>query len=152
MALHLREQLMAAVTTNLTGLSTTGSNVTRGRVYSIDEDNLPHLSIFQGDDFPVVPDNEQEGTYLYLWQDLQVFIEVTVDASSGVLETTLNQIHKEITIALTADVTQGISECFNTIEMGATIPELSGERKKRTAIMELEFMLRYRRSRTDPSV
>jgi len=150
MADHKREQILAAVTTTLTGLGTTGANVTRGRVFTVDESELPHLVITQGPDEIVNPDGDDEATNIYLLSALTLMVEIINDASSGVLETTINQICKEIVAALIADPTQG-GLAINTAELQTSQPELSDDRKKRTANTFMQFEILYKRLRADPS-
>lgn len=143
---HIAEQIMAAFVTLLTGLTTTDSNITRDRVYTIDEDELPHLSIFQGLDIVEPPDGEDEATNIYFTRQLEAVIQITCDATSGALSTTVNLIRKEIHAAIQGDLTlSGL--CINIAEQGITRPELSDERKKRTATAELTYIILYRHTR-----
>ena len=79
-----------------------------------------------------------------------MFIEAWVQASSGNLDQTLNQIDKEIRIALQADLTQGYSAVLDTQNGDIAEPEFD-DSGKRTGRMTMEYLVRYRRARTDPS-
>lgn len=148
-ALHIREHALVAITTLLTGLITTGANVTRGRVYSIDEADLPHLSIVQGNEDPIIPDNEDEAVFIHAYYSVEVKVQITINASSGVLETILNLICKEISDAINVDTTLGVNGVVDTIELGTSQLENTGEKEKRTAQAEMLWVIRYRRLRSD---
>jgi len=148
-ALHMREHALAAFTTTVTGLTTTGTNVTRGRVYNISEADLPHLSIFQGEEEPLVADNEDEAVFIHAYYAVEVIVEITVNASSGVLETLLNLICKEISDAINVDTTLGVTGLIDTIELNSSKPEFTKEKEKRSGQMEMTWLIRYRRLRSD---
>ncbi|MCK7495176.1 MAG: hypothetical protein MZW92_31845 [Comamonadaceae bacterium] len=66
------------------------------------------------------------------------------------IEPQLNLMRKEITIALQADVTQGLAFVIDTQE-GEAVPDRSGAGDQPAGTLRLRFVLRYRRLRTDPS-
>jgi hypothetical protein len=43
---HVRKQIRDAVITSVTGLTTTGSNVFRSRIYPLEQTKLPGLCVF----------------------------------------------------------------------------------------------------------
>jgi len=143
---HRAEQIVATVKTKLTGLATTGSNVFRGRGNAIAEANLPAISLYLGDD-------KITGQYTQAKIDgeLTINVEAVVKTSASQVDTVLNQIRKEIAVALHADYTQGLSFVMDTVEGDASAPEISGEGEKPAAAMKLEWKFNYRRSRSDPS-
>lgn len=146
MADHRAEQIIDAVVTTLTGLTQTNNNVFRGRVHAVPEVRLPALCVYQGED-------KQIGQYSQakIDSELTILVEALVKTSAEQVDELLNQIRKEVTIALQADYTQGLSFVLNTIEGDASAPELSGEGEKPSAALKLEWKFHYRRSRTDPS-
>lgn len=146
MALHRAEQIIAAVKTTLTGLTTTGARVYRGRVTALADTNLPALCIYQGADTELM-----QFSQALIDSELTITIEVLVKTSSEQVDTLLNLIRKEVAIALRADYTQGLAFVINTMEGTADAPELSGDGEKPAAAMKLEWKFHYRRSRTDPS-
>jgi len=150
MADHNREQVMDAVTTIVTGLATTGANVFRARVFPQDQANLPALLVYQGEDEPILDTESQQ--YDFIDSVLSVIIEAWVNASSGNIDETMNLINKEVIIALQADRTQGLGFVIDTDEGVVSAPELLDEGNKRTGFMTMEFFIKYRRQRTDPSV
>jgi len=146
MADHRAEQILAAVQTSVTGLATTGTNVDRGRAEEIPTDKLPALRVAMGED-PIVDPWAQQ----LLDSDLDVSVIAHVHDSAANVETTLNKIRKEVNIALVADYTLGLAFVHTIIELGARKPVLTGELAKPAGQMELQYRVRYRRSRLDPS-
>lgn len=147
MAEHRAEQIMDAIVANLTGLTTTGANIERGRVYDWEESALPALSLFMGDDVPVELEDQ---TYGYIDHNLQVLVDLHIKNITGV-ESTLNKIKKEVTVALMADVTQGLSFVIDTEEHGFLRPDLSERADQPSLQATGTFVVKYRRSRDDPS-
>jgi len=147
MADHRAEQILAVVATKLTGLATTGTKVTRGRVYDLPANKLPHLSIYRGGNLPA--DGADQNISVADWL-LEVRVEVIVKATTT-LDTLLAQIEKEVTVALKADRTQGASFVIDTIEQGSLEPDLDAGGDQPTATMVMGFLIKYRRSLGDPS-
>ena len=152
MGTHIREQAMVAFLSAVTGLATTGSKVTRSRVHLVSQSELPHLSVYQGSEVPQFEDNDNEAAVIHSYYRLQVLVEVTVEASSGSLETSLNQVSLEVADAINADVTLGLAGVLDTFETGHARPEIIGEKEKRTGKMEMEYSVVYRRLRSDASL
>jgi len=146
MALHRAEQIVAAMQALVTGLATTGTRVDRGRGEPIAEGNTPALRVAMGADTIVEPWVQQ-----LLDSDLDVTVEAFVHDSAANVETLLNQIRKEVNIALVADYTLGLAFVLAIVELGATRPQVSGDLAKPAAAMELQYRVKYRRSRLDPS-
>lgn len=98
MADHMREQAVAAIATATTGLTTTGTNVFRGRASAFQRSELPGGNIRTGAEriepttFPR-PRTQQ--------RRLQIDWEICVAAADGYQQTT-NEIIKEVEIALAA--------------------------------------------------
>ena len=146
MALLRAEQIVVAVLAKVTGLATTSTRVTRGRVYA--HETVPALTVAQGADSPV---DTRTGSSVFLDSELDITITAHVKSSSAQVDTTLNQIRKEVHIALMADVTQGLAFVYLTDPRGASAPSLSGDSDKPTAVMDMTFTFRYRHSYTDAS-
>ncbi len=147
MADHRAEQIMDAFTTAVTGLASTGVNVKRDRVYPWD--TMPALSIFQGDDIPVP--FEDRNYYLDDFE-LSIHVEMHVDEANNIpVSQTLNQVRKEITIAIQADPTLGLPTIVIDTEEGTTYRPLIEHIDQVTATQTMDFMIKYRRSREDPS-
>ncbi len=146
MADHRAEQILAAVQTSVTGLATTLGHVDRGRATEIPADALPALRVAMGPDQVVDPWAQS-----LLDSELEVAIHAYVHDSAANVETTLATIRKEVTVALMADPTLGLAFVHAIVELGALKPDLSGDLAKPAARQELQFRVKYRRSRLDPS-
>ena len=145
MADHKAEQIMDAVKTALTSLTTTGSNVVRGRAFAFAESTTDALSIFMGDDVSV---NElMSGTSK---EDWKLTFEVVAHTKNTDPEQRLNLIKKEVVVALKADYTLGGKAIFIT-EKSWTKPEIFGDYDTRMGVCVGTFEALYRRSYTDPS-
>lgn len=141
---------MAAMTTALTGLATTGANVLRGRVKPHEDGKVPALSIFQGPDSPGGLSNSA-----LMDSALTVHVDAHVITSSAQVDTVLNQIRKEVTIKMrsyAAGNLLGLAFVLDIEELSAGEPELYGDGEKPAAAMRMDWKVSYRRSYTDPSV
>lgn len=146
MADHRAEQILAAVQTSVSGLTTTGANVERGRADDVPAAATPALRVAMGDDRIVDPWSDA-----LLDSELEVSIFAMVHDSATNVETKLNQVRKEANIALAANHTLGLAFVHAIVELGARRPNMSGESAKPAAAMELQYRVKYRRSRLDPS-
>jgi len=146
MALHRSEQIMAAVLTQLTGLTTTGSDAKRNYTHPFDSSITDGLYVIMGAESPVDDSNKN---YSYIDIDLEIIVSVhTLNAAP---ETRLNLIKKEITIAMMTDpLPFGLAWIIDVDDAIWTQPEIS-DGKKPTAMTEGRFNIKYRRSITDPS-
>ena len=145
---HRAEEVMAAIELLVTGLTTTGANIERGRVYPWADAQLPAISLYMGADSPI--NNEQRNMGFYDWQlEIKVVAMCKKTESSGI-ETTLNLIRSEFTTAIMVDHTLGESFVIDVIEIGSESPEISGEAEKPAATQQTNFIVNYRRSIGDP--
>ncbi len=100
---HARKQIRDAVVSTLTGLATTGANVSVDPVYDIAEASLPALVITTGDES--VDITAQFAPRIYQ-RALNLSIEGIASATSGLADT-LDQIAMEVEAAINADATLG---------------------------------------------
>lgn len=110
---HRAESITATVATTVTGLTTTGSNVFRGRPYNIEAGDLPALFVRMGAE-EKLQDQSQGRT---LWQ-LPIIITGVVKSITINVETLLNQVRAEVHVALRADYTLGLAYVYD-IDEGA---------------------------------
>lgn len=136
------EEIMTTVLTALTGLTTTGVNAFRGRVYALEEGEVPALTIYMGPDEPLGADGPNNFTTLD--SDLIVRVTAHVKSATTQTDTLLNLIRGEVHAALMADVTQGLSYVYTTIPLGTDEPDVSGEGDQPTASMDINWLFRYR--------
>ena len=100
---HVRKQIRDNIVTTLTGLTTTGSNVFRTRVYPFESSKLPGLAIYT--------DNEEIEVQTITAPRTQIrLLTVTVDCYvRGVsnFDNDLDTISEEVEEALATDLTRG---------------------------------------------
>lgn len=144
MADHRAENIIAAVVTTVTGLTTTASRVYRGRRYELDVDTSPSLCVYMGPDTPFSAPGDSPMAYQD--SELTIYIEGVVKDSTTAVATTLNQIRHEVAVALNADHTQGLAYVHDTIE-GDTALDLNGETDKPVGRMRTAWRFLYRRQR-----
>lgn len=101
MANHLHKQIRDAVKTALTGLTTTASRVWANRLQAMQDANLPGLRIYADEETAEV--GTIHAPYLQS-RELTLTVEACAKAASG-LDDTLDQIAKEVEVALSAGVT-----------------------------------------------
>ena len=141
------EQIMMAVESTLTGLTTTGANVFRGRVHGLEATEVPALALYQGVDTPL----GEEGFSNLAYLDSELLVKVTAHVkSSSQTETILNKIRREVHVALMADYTQGLSFVLQTLPRGTAEPLLLGGGETPTASMDMYWGIQYRSSISDP--
>jgi hypothetical protein len=143
---HRREQIMDAVVTAVTGLTTTGTNVFRGRAYPLGEAELPGLLVYMGGE-EVVSEQTLDEMICVMEVAVVPMVAVTADPDQA-----LNLIAEESTVALAADYTLALPGVVYRIEeIGADEPEIAGEGETIAAAQRLRWQITYRRNRTDPT-
>lgn len=141
------EQIIDAIVTKVTGRPTTGQNVRLNPVYDLDEANMPGIDVFDGADNNLSEDGASNIGFID--SDLDIHLVLIVKKTTDWVAE-LNLIRKEIEIALMADITQGLDFVYMTIWVNKTRPELD-KGDQPIAKMEMNYIIRYRRSITDPS-
>ena len=101
MANHLRRQIRERTATTLTGLTTTGSNVFQSRVYPMESAGLPGLCIYTTEETVEI---QSMGGTRNVSRDLTLIVEGYATDSANV-DDTLDQIGKEIEVAMSGDIT-----------------------------------------------
>ena len=146
MANHIRQQIREYFGTNLTGLSTTGSNVYESRVYPIENSKLPALVIYTKSETsePIVI-----GTDRVMSRELSVVVEGYAKATSD-FDDTIDTISKEVEEAIAADRTlDGLTkDCY----LESTEIEFNGEGEKPLGYVSLTFLANYYVQETNPDV
>ncbi len=143
---HVRQQIREYFGTNLTGLTTTGSNVFESRVYPLDNTRLPALLIYTKSEAsePIVI-----GTDRVMSRELSVVVEGYAKASSD-FDDTIDTISKEVEEAIAADRTlDGLAkDCY----LESTEIEFNGEGEKPLGYVSLTFLTNYYVQETNPDV
>ena len=134
---------MAAVLSTLTGLTTTGTRVERTRVRTVE--TAPALTIEMGGDDV----NEEQSAYPNIARELNVKIIAHVKKNSA-MDTQLNLIRQEVYVALMADTTQGQTFVTDTFLISDDEPEFTGDADQIVGRQQMNFVIQYRHSWTDP--
>lgn len=137
MADHLRQQIRDAAVTALTGLTTTGSNVFATRFYPQETSNLPCLLVYTLSEESAPESTGATGT---MARSLLLAIDGVARAVAS-LDETLDDIAKEVEVALMADVTLGGLAKDAFIE--ATEIEVDAIGDKPVGVIKMEFNVMY---------
>lgn len=122
MADHLHKQIRAGTETALTGLTTSGSRVYANRAKAMGDNNLPGLRIMlQDEDASVINlhDPQQQE------RDLALDVECCAKGTDT-LDDVLDQMSKEVEVALAAGITIGSKKLFPTYQ-GMSLDLQQGE-------------------------
>jgi hypothetical protein len=146
MANHIRQQIREYFGTNLTGLSTTGSNVYESRVYPIENSKLPALVIYTKSETsePIVI-----GTDRVMSRELSVVVEGYAKATSN-FDDTIDTISKEVEEAIAADRTLGGLAKDTYLE--STQIDFNAEGEKPLGFVSLTFISNYYVKEKNPDV
>ena len=135
---HVRKQIRDAAATALTGLATTGSNVFKGRYFSIQTPKLPALLVYTtSEDAELGVMGSSRGSDRVLALVVEAYA-----ISKTVVEDTLDQIAVEVEEALASDITLG----GLTRDLRYTGFELdaNADPEQTVATIRLSFALKYR--------
>lgn len=140
---HVRKSIRDNIVTTLTGLTTTGSNIYRTRVYPLAESKLPGLAIYTRDETTGYDTIGLPRTQI---RNLTVAVEIYVKGTSN-YDDTLDTICTEIEEALYTDLTRGgNAKDTNIISMDA---EFSGEGDQPVARATLTLAITYATKEND---
>jgi len=143
---HVRQQIREYFGTNLTGLTTTGSNVFESRVYPLDNTRLPALLIYTKSEAsePIVI-----GTDRVMSRELSVVVEGYVKSTTN-FDDTIDTISKEVEEAIAADRTLGGLAKDTYIE--STEITFNAEGEKPMGYVSLTFISNYYVQETNPDI
>ncbi len=150
---HARKQLRDAVVPMVTDLTTTGRNVFPSRVYSLDDSELPSVSVF-------TIDTGSEETATKLTHGLPgkgplfrrvcpLIIEGHAKVSDNV-DDVLDQISLEIEVAMSAPITVGNRAV--PAQLQSTTKELIGDGEDQIGIVRLLYAATYVTVENTPDV
>ena len=144
---HRAEIIMQAVTAKISGLATTGENVFRGRAGPDDlqAGELPALLVWQGED-----DIVSDLMHGEVVSRLTVTIEAQARAAATQIDTVLNAIREEVTVALAADVSIGLGFVHDLAEDGADAPEIDAGNAV-AGRLAMNWVVTYQRNRANPA-
>jgi|TARA_R110000822_G_scaffold3874_1_gene16506 hypothetical protein len=138
---HKRTSIRNNVTSTLTGLTTTGSNVFESRIYPNELAKLPLLNIYSNSE------TSELASIGKLDRSLEIMVEGFAKATSNVDEA-LDTIAKEVEVALANDLTRGghAKETFLT----STEFELENIANQQIGVVKLNFTVRYITTKVNP--
>lgn len=136
---HRAESILDALTVAVTGLTTTGANVARGRTYPVSV--RPALSVFKGEDNV----SEAEIELPTVLREMRVSVAIHVH-ETGNLETALNAIAAEVFAALKSNRTLGLSYVYDTDLIGDDEPEIDDSLDLPTGRMVSNWQVVYEHS------
>lgn len=140
---HVRQQIRDRLVTVLTGLTTTGTNVFRSRIFPLEATKLPALCIFtksEAVEFDVM------GLPRSIGRVLDVGVEAYVSGVSN-YDNTLDTIAVEVEEAIAADVT------LNGLAKDATVTafeaDFAGDGEQPVAVGRFTVTVQYRTKEND---
>lgn len=133
---------MVAIEAAITGLATTGPNVVRGKVRTVE--TPPALSLEMGADDV----NPETSSFPRKHRELNVKVFSFVKQNDNP-DTLLNTIRSEVYAAIMADTTLGLQYVIDVDLIGDDEPELSGEADQITGRQQMNYVVSYRHSWTD---
>ena len=140
---HLRQSIRERIATDVTGLSTTGSNVFQSRVYPVEDASLPCLLVY-------TTSEESEVTEIASPRPMTRFLNVIVQGVVGATmpDDTLDDISKEVEVALAGDVT--INSLANNSFLSSTSIEFNSDGAKPIGTVMLNYIVEYRNLDNNP--
>jgi hypothetical protein len=144
---HIRTQILTAVASALAGLPTTGSNVFRGRVYPLQDAELPGLKV---DWTTETSAPETIGTLSLVDRKLQVTVLCVVKASPGTNDL-LDQICKEVELALATPCAALAGLALSCALQSSDITQ-SGAAEKPAGEVRMTYEIEYMNAETAPDV
>lgn len=146
MANHLRRQIREAAGTALTGLSTTGANVFQSRVRPVAENKLPCLLISSEEESS---DMASIGYPRLMQRSLTLSVKAVAKATAN-LDDTLDQICKEVEVALAADPTLG--GVAKDLRLAETRIGIDAESDKPVGVADMLWQADYYTTENAPDV
>ena len=140
---HKRTSIRNNVTSTLTGLTTTGSNVFESRIYPNELAKLPLLNIYSN------TETSELLTIGKIERNLEIMVEGFAKATTNVDEA-LDTIAKEVEIALATDLTRGghAKETYLT----NTEYELENIGNQQLGVIKMTFNVQYITTKINPEV
>ena len=147
MANHLRRQIRERIATDVTSLSTTGSNVFQSRAYPIEESKLPCLLVFDSEESAEI---RSMGAIRGISSELTVNIEGYCQGGDGAaVMNTLAAIQKEVQIAMQADIT--INSLARDSYLTSADASVNAEATKPTGSVQMSYLVTYQYMENAPA-
>ena len=140
---HKRTSIRNNVTTTLTGLTTTGSNVFESRIYPNELAKLPLLNVYSN------TETSELSSIGKIERNLEIMVEGFAKATANIDEA-LDVIAKEVEVALGTDLTRGghAKETYLT----NTEYELENIGNQQLGVIKMTFNVQYITTKINPEV
>ena len=144
---HARETIRGAITTALTGLTTTGTNVFTNHVYPFATASLPNVSLYVAHEPETVQDDGEMGSF-----DLRVlpFLVTGRAKVSNSLDDVLDDIAAEVETAIHGST--ALAGYVKDVRLVGTEVALDPEGEMEVGAINMEWIAVYRVDRTAPTV
>lgn len=133
---HKRTTIRDAVVTAVTGLTTTGTNVTPSRVFHVETEALPHLSVYMGDE----ERSEESDSMTADLISAELIIEARAESTAEV-DITADLMLEEVQAALAADPTFA-GAALDSRYAGLEV-EREGEATNAVILMTINYRVLY---------
>jgi hypothetical protein len=140
---HVRQQIRDDIVTTLTGLTTTGSNIFRSRIFPLEETNLPALCIYTKSE---TSEYDTIGLPRSVNRVLDVAVEAYVKGVSN-YDNTLDTIAVEMEEAIAADITLG--GLAKDAQITAFEADFAGDGEQPVAVGRFTVTVQYRTVEND---
>jgi len=140
---HVRQQIRDEIVTTLTGLTTTGSNVFRSRIFPLEETNLPALCIYTKSE---TSEYDTIGLPRSVNRVLDVAVEAYVKGVSN-YDNTLDTIAVQMEEAIAADITLG--NLAKDAQITAFEADFAGDGEQPVAVGRFTVTVEYRTVEND---
>lgn len=140
---HVRTQIRDDIVTTLTGLTTTGSNVFRSRIFPLEETNLPALCIYTKSE---TSEYDTIGLPRSVNRVLDVAVEAYVKGVSN-YDNTLDTIAVQMEEAIAADITLG--GLAKDAQITAFEADFAGDGEQPVAVGRFTVTVEYRTVEND---
>ena len=141
---HVRQQIRERIAANVTGLTTTGSNVFASRVYNISTSELPALLVY------AISESSERDSFLSsngLERSVDILVEGYATTSAN-LDSVLDTIAAEVETAVAGDPT--CNGLCKDIVLSNTDVDLTPDGQKPVGSIKLTFECTYRTTTVAP--
>ena len=141
---HVRQQIRERIAANVTGLTTTGSNVFASRVYNISTSELPALLVY------AISESSERDSFLStngLERSVDILVEGYATTSAN-LDSVLDTISAEVETAVAGDPT--CNGLCKDIFLSNTDVDLTPDGQKPVGSIKLTFECTYRTTTIAP--
>ncbi len=143
----IRESIMEAIVTNLAGitLNAVPVNINRSRKTNYNSTEFPMINVYQRSE------DVDYGIYEKADRNLNVTLEIQI-IDNDAYETDLNDIYGQAVKKLRADITQGVTGVYDTMETQIGEPSIVQDGDPTVQRMLSSWIIEYRTSNDDPEV